>query len=312
MNRKIVYHIENRGSSYIYHWFLLMIAGLRHIKKGEPTYGIDGSGRFEQNIEFYNKDIDKPPYHIYISNRFSGVCSYIQNDYQKQTIDLLKDDFIFIDESDISEDDIVINNYGEPLYYLEDDFIHNNYVASLNDPNSLLSSKDCYEFLRSFKNKITLTNDDINNFKDKIIFISRKKSHLLEGNASVGEIKRRQIFNEDDIENELVKYGVKFICLEDYTIEQKIKIFMLSKAIISPNSGGLLFCIYSENNTIIELNVENPSQVSKQYYDICKKLNINYIKINCSKIDNNDNMYVDLDNLILELKNNNLIDENSN
>ena len=43
----------------------------------------------------------------------------------------------------------------------------------------------------------------------------------------------------------------------------------LSDLIISPNSGGFLFALYSSESTnIIELNVETPHQISKQYYDI--------------------------------------------
>lgn len=170
---KIIYHVENRGSSYIYHWFVYMISGLRHIKNKKPTMGFDGSGKFEQNIGLYSQDFDKPPYRIYISNELSGVCVY-------------------------------------------------------------------------------------------------KKKWLVE----------------------------------------KIKIFKLASLIISPNSGGLTFSLYSDENTnIVELNVANPHQISKQYYDICEKFNIPYIKFTCSKVDNYDNMSVDINNFISFLKNNNLINE---
>ena len=53
---KIIYNIENRGSAFIYHWFIFMIAGLRHIKDKKPTSGTDGVGRLQRNIELYNPD----------------------------------------------------------------------------------------------------------------------------------------------------------------------------------------------------------------------------------------------------------------
>jgi hypothetical protein len=309
MSRKVIYHIENRGSSYIYHWFIYMISGLRHIKNKNPTVGFDGSGRFEKNVDLYNIDLDKPPYKIYISSDFSGVCAYTKNDYQKQTIDLLKDDFIFIDKSEINDEDIVINNYGEPLYFIDGDEVNNKYVANLNDPNSILfSSKDSYQFLRDLGENIEITDEDISKYKNKNFFLSRNKSHLLDGNNSVGQIKRRQILNEDDLIKSLEEYNINFIFLEDYTLEDKIKIFKLSNLIISPNSGGLLFSLYSNEKTnIVELNVENPHQISKQYHDICKSFNIPYKKFICNKVDQHDNMHINIDEFILELKNSNLI-----
>lgn len=306
---KIIYNIENRGSAFIYHWFIFMIAGLRHIRDKNPTFGTDGIGRLERNIQFYNKDIDTPPYKIYISTDYNGMFSYPKNDYQSQTIELLKDDFIFIDKCEINEGDIIINNYGEPLYFIDGDDIHNEYVSKLNDKNSLIyKPKDAYLFLRELGNKIKITEDDINKYKNKKFYLSRSKSHLLDGNRSSGQIKRRQIVNEIDFQNELEKYDIDFIFLEDYTIEEKIKIFKLSSLIISPNSGGLIFSLYSNESTnIVELNVEYPNQISKQYYDICQSFNIPYTKFICNKIDQNDNMFVDIDHFIFLLKNKNII-----
>jgi hypothetical protein len=286
-----------------------MIAGLRHIVDKKPTTGKDGHGRIERNIEFYNKNNDNKPYNIYLSNEMSGMFSYNLNDYQRQTINLIKDDFLFIEKSDIKEDDIIINNYGEPLYYIEDDHAHNGYVRSLNDPNSTIyNAKDGYIFLREIGNKVSISEEDILKFKGKKFYLSRSKSHLLDGNGSVGNIRRRHILNEIELQNELKKYNIDFIYLEDYNLEEKIKIFKLASLIISPNSGGLLFSLYSNENTnIIELNVETPHQISKQYYDICKSFNIPYTKFICDKVDVNDNMTVRIEDFIDILKNKKII-----
>ncbi len=306
---KIIYNIENRGSAFIYHWFIFMIAGLRHVKDKKPTFGTDGVGRLQRNIELYNSKLDKLPYKIYISNELGGMFSYPKNDYQKQTIELLKDDFIFIEKSEISEDDIIINNYGEPLYFIDGDDAHNSYVRNLNDPNShIYKSKDGYQFLRDLGEKVIITDEDISKYKNKKFFLSRSKSHLLDGNSSAGQIKRRQIINEVEFQNQLKEYDIDFIFLEDYTVEEKIKIFKLSDLIISPNSGGLLFALYSSESTnIIELNVETPHQISKQYYDICSSFNVPYIKFICDKVDQNDNMSVNISDFISLIKNKGLI-----
>jgi hypothetical protein len=286
-----------------------MIAGLRHIVDKKPTTGKDGHGRMQRNLEFYNKENDNKPYTIYLSNDMDGMFSYNLNDYQKQTIDLLKDDFVFIEKSEIKEEDIIINNYGEPLYYIEGDNAHNQYVISLNDPNSTIyNAKDGYTFLREMGNKVLISEEDILRYKDKKFYLSRSKSHLLDGNSSVGNIRRRHLLNEMELQNELKKYNINFIYLEDYNLEEKIKIFKLASLIISPNSGGLLFSLYSNENTnIVELNVETPHQISKQYYDICKSFNIPYTKFICDKVDYNDNMTIEIDLFINLLKNKNII-----
>ena len=288
---KVIYHIENRGSSFIYHWFMYMVAGFRHIKNGNPTSGIGGSGRFEKNVHLYNDLMNKPPYYIFIKN-FDGI------DYQLQTLDLIKDEFILTDQ--INDDDIVINNFGENLHMMDGDHIHNQWVQ--NSESDYEDKIECYNFIKSFENKITITDDDILKYKGKKFFLSRNKSHLLDGNSN---LKRRHILNEDDILSSLSEYNIERIYLEDYDLIEKIKLFKLSDLIISPNSAGLLFSIYSSSSTkIVELNVSNPHQMSQQYLDICKSFKIPYLKINCEKVDHDDNMIVDINILMDELKNN--------
>lgn len=309
MNRKVIYNLENRGSTFIYHWFVFMIAGLRHIKDKNPTVGKDGHAKIERNLHLYESEMNKSPYNIFISDELNGMFSYTKNDFQSQTIELLKDDFIFIDKSDINEEDIIINNYGEPVYFIEGDNAHNGYVSSLNDPNSNnYKAKDGYQFLRDLGNKVKITEDDITKFKDKRFYLSRSKSHLLDGNISAGNIKRRHIMNEIEFQNELEKHNIELLFLEDYNLEEKIKIFKLASLIISPNSGGLLFSLYSgENTSIVELNVETPHQISKQYYDICNSFDIPYHKFICDKIDQNDNMLVKVDEFVNYLYNKKII-----
>jgi hypothetical protein len=70
----------------------------------------------------------------------------------------------------------------------------------------------------------------------------------------------------------------------------------------------LLFALYSSESTnIIELNVETPHQISKQYYDICNSFNIPYTKFICDKVDQNDNMSVNINDFISLIKNKDLI-----
>jgi hypothetical protein len=276
MDRKVIFHIENRGASYIYHWFIYMIAGLRHLKTGGSS-GSDGSGRLEKNIEFFDLKKLKSPYYIYLNKDLSGIFSFTMADFQKETFELLKDDFLFIEKENIKDSDIIINNYGE---YIIDNEFH--------------IPKEGYDFLKSFENKIQITDEDINKYS-KNFYISRNKSHLLDGNKIENNIKRRHILNEDNFIEYLSNNGFETIFLEDFSLYEKIKLFKLAKTIISPNSGGLTFALYSSPNThIIELNVDNPHQISRQYEDICRCYNIKYNRFICEKIDHLDNMVINI------------------
>lgn len=276
MDRKVIFHIEDRGYKWIGHWFIYMLSGFRHINK-KLTFGYDGhkanGGRIiQQNIHLYNKNLVDPPFYIY----FSYINDFLS--YQKETFSLLKDDFKLITKEEISSNDIIINNYGETI--LDSEF-H--------------ISKDGYIYLRNFINKIDITEQDIIKYSNKKFYLTRNKSHILVGNDGV---KRRQIINDNELIPELKKYNIETINLEDYTLIEKIKIFKLSNMIISSNSGGLIFTLYSDNSKIIELNVQKPHQISRQYEDQCRCFNIPYYSYICDKVDENDNMKINVDSFI--------------
>ena len=62
---RVIYHIENRGSVFIYHWFMYMISGLRYTQHG-GNYGGRGDHKFEQNKENFN-GVSEPPFNIFFS-----------------------------------------------------------------------------------------------------------------------------------------------------------------------------------------------------------------------------------------------------
>lgn len=270
---KIIFHIENRGSDYIYHWYIYMLAGLRHIPNNCNRFGNDGGGALEKN---YNEEYLKlnKPYNICFSNIDK------LNNFQKESLDIISEFYTYVPNNEILDNDIIVNNYGE--------FI-------INTPTHV--DKEAYIFLKNlFLNKINCV-DSV--YKNKKYYLSRSKSHLLEGNSG---IKRRQIINENDFINYLKLNDIQNIFLEDISTVEKIKLFNQASVIISPNSGGLLFSLFSSKNTkIIELNVETPHQISTQYKDQCDVLNIPYYKFITQKIDPMDNMFVELDKFDLFL-----------
>jgi len=279
--RKTVFHIEDRGEKWIFHWITYMLAGLRHIGKDTSRFGTGGGGSFEQNAELYNSTIVKEPYYLYISKTKNFI------NYQQESLDLIKDKFITLNKEDIQAADIVINNYGEEI-----------------SDNPFHISSEGYLFLRN----LFLRNINKDKFKNKKFYISRSRSHLLEGNKLDNNAKRRQIINEKELSLELAKFDINTIFLEDFSFKEKIEIFNTADTIISPNSGGLTFSIFSDKNTkIVEINAREPAQISHQYKSQCSALDIPYYIFYSDKYDSNDNIDIDVNSFLNFLKNNKII-----
>ncbi len=199
---------------------------------------------------------------------------------------MIKDEYIILKESEITDDDIVVYNYGEPI-------THTPFVIS----------PDAYYFLKKLlSSKI----DFDNKYKNKKYFLSRSKSHRTKGNTPDGVVvKRRQILNETDLISKLNEFGIETIFLEDYDVIQKIKIFRNASLIISPNSASLTFSMFSTGKTkIVELNIADPSQICTQYEELCKIFNIPYYKFYTEKVeDKNDGKILMIDNMIVDVLN---------
>lgn len=81
---------------------------------------------------------------------------------------------------------------------------------------------------------------------DKNIFISRKAATY------------RQILNEDEIFNEIKKYGFNKYCLEDMPLMDQISLFNSAKNVISPHGAGLTNLVFSPQRVnILEIFTKN-------------------------------------------------------
>lgn len=294
---RVVFNLENRGSLFIYHWLVFMVAGFRHIKNGGfICKDNDGGGVVERNKHLFKPDMLKPPYNVYMKNDML-ILTENENNYIKETFDLIKDEFVLINENDIKPDDIILNNYGE-------------YITHRG--NMYVISNEGYNYVKNLLEKsIVITQDDINKYSDKKYYLCRNRAHLLAGNKTdlIKYVKRRHIVNETDLINELTKNNVECIYLEEYSLVEKIKLFKLAKLVIAPNSGGLTFSMFGDSSklTVVEINIEHTVQATLQFSHMCKSFSIRYFKYTAEKLDSNDNMRVNVDILIKGLKNNNLI-----
>ncbi len=269
---RIIYHIEDRANGYIYHWLFFMISGFRYILIDKPTTGNDGLGKIEQNIDLYLTEKNKKCYNIY----FSYIDVFL--DYQKESLEILKNTFNIIKKNEIKNDDIIINNYGEQT---------SNTIENLNFLKDLFLSRIDINLL---SNKFNYIN----------FYIKRGKSHNCEGNKNENYIKRRHILNEEELCIKLELLNIKCIYLEDYCFIDKINLFKNAKNIISPNSGGLSMLIFCDPKTnLIEINTINPHQISNQYENICLNLKLSYYKYtNVVKNDHLDNMTINTNEFI--------------
>jgi hypothetical protein len=187
------------------------------------------------------KDCPKPIYF----HTFSHL------NFQKETFELLKPDFEFLEDL---TDCKTINLYGSIL--LEE------------SPTDLLE-KDCYVFLRNAILKDNLKNK---HNPQRLVYISRNYSHNCPCNKNI--FKKRQLINEDKMFPILKELGFEYIILEEFSLNEKIKLFQDAKIIVTPNGGALTMCLFAHEKTkVIEIH-DDLSKNENQYYNICKNLDI--------------------------------------
>ena len=228
--RKTVYVLEDRGHGIIMHWFHYVIAGLYELSH-----------------------LPKPVF----------IHTAITDEYERQTFELLKPDYVFVD--DITDCDVVAH-HGAPLIGL--------YAVS--NPH--------YPFVRDVI--LTRNNLHIQLEPTRLLYIRRSRSHLL--NWSQGA-KRRQVINEDDVVQALTPLGFESLFLEDYPLIEKIRLFQSAKIVISPNGGALTMCFFAHVKThVVEITLDTTGE--DMYHHVCKMLSIpitRYTNVQSFDVDGN-------------------------
>lgn len=237
--------LENRGNYIFMHWFLFVISGL---------------------CDLIHENVEKPIlFHTQITE-----------DYQRETIELLKPDFEYIENVEGYD---IKTHHGAPLVgrcHVADHYYH--FVR-----NAILV-KNNLEIITPFRR----------------IYISRSKSHLLPCNQN---LKRRQIIDEYILIERLKKEGFECIHLEDYNLRDKIKLFQESKIVVSPNGGAFTMCFFA-NKASTMVFIRNPGTTETQYSHICEVLSIPivyYEKVRCKNENGNDTRGEFLENFNMEL-----------
>lgn len=297
--RRVIFHIENRGSIWMGHWFQFMISGLRHVNKN--IIAGENVDCLNQNLEFYNKDEVKPPYYIHFNKKLLHNNEF--EDFQLQTFDLIKDKFILVE--DIKPDDVVVSNYGSPLIMKHHRFYGISNIPSSNNSFGTVEA-DSWKYLKELLT-VEVTDKEREKY-NKSFYIRRGKSHLLSGNSKLG--RRRQIVNEDEMIEKFKELDIVSIFLEDYTLIEKIKIFMCAKVIISPNSSGLVFVpLLNENSKLLEINTLNgvTSAGGRIWEDVCEIFKTPYYMYYVTPLDDKDNMQININDFVEFIKNHQIV-----
>ena len=204
--------------------------------------------------------------------------------YHGESLVYFQDKFNFLFEPHQVENSIKISFHGEPL--LQADTV----------------SADAYRYIRN----VLLKDKSYTMIPKKYIYITRKGSEKIESNNG---IIHHAVVNESELRSLLSKYGFEVIQLEDFNLEEKIKIFREAEVIVSPFGGGLTFTALCEpTQKVIELVSPHMPLNMRHYEVICKVFNIPYTRfIDVQTIDTHYNILVNLESLLKILMESNVL-----
>ena len=188
----------------------------------------------------------------------------ITETFQRESLELLKPDYEYVENTSGHS---IIQRHGAPcidLCHVPDHYYH---------------------FVR---NTILVKNGLENTAAPtRRIYISRSKSHLLTINNGH---KKRQMIGEGELIDTLKEHGFECIHLEDYSLQDKIRLFQEAKIVVSPNGGAFTMCFFA-NRASTMLFIRNQGTTETQYSHICEVLSIPivyYEKVRCLNVNGNE------------------------
>jgi capsular polysaccharide biosynthesis protein len=262
--KETIFYLEGRGGMYLYHFFIYNLGGLFYIINNKYNH----RGQQNTSILFDNKSkiVEKP------SNYTYPIKIYIKDilPFQRETFEIIKDKFELIENLSVLEDYEIVSIYGETC------------ILNICD-----NPKTIFPFLRQMFLK-RLSYDVI---PGKRIFITRKNSE-----SQHNGVLKRYILNENEVRLFFQNNNFEIIQLENYSMYEKIKLFMESEVIISTHSGCLTLCLFVNVKTkIIEiLNRGTVGFDHSHYIGICNTLGLNYNRYTDISEDHNGNFNLDL------------------
>jgi capsular polysaccharide biosynthesis protein len=190
--------------------------------------------------------------------------------FQREAFEIIKDKFELIEDLNSIPDYEIVSIYGETC------------IDNICD-----NPKSIFPFLR----QLFVKQFNYKVIPGKRIFITRKNSEIQHNG-----ILKRYILNENEVINFLKQKNFEIIQLEDFSLHDKIRLFMESEVILSTHSGGLIFSLFMNVNAqIIEiLNRGTIGFNHEHYIQICNSLDLKYNRYSHINEDNNGNFNLNL------------------
>jgi len=263
--KQTIFYLEGRASMYLYHFFVYNLGGLLYILNKKYNIHVPNTSVL---LEDKSKIVNEPTTEITfpIKIHMKDILPF-----QREAFEIIKDKFELVEDLKTIQDYEIVSIYGETC---KKDGISDNKQAIFPFLRNIFLEKCKYELI-----------------KGKRIFITRKKSESYHNG-----VLKRYILNENVLKNMLNKYNFEYIQLEDYTTNDKIKLFMESEVILSSHSGALTFTLFSNKKaTIIEiLNKGTVGFTHIHYITICNTLNLNYNRYSNISEDSNGNFIINV------------------
>lgn len=261
-----IFYLEGRGGMYLYHFIVYNLGGLYFILNDMYDIRVPNTSKLlEDKTKIVNRPSNFPivfPIKIYMTDVLQ---------FHREAFEIIKDKFVLIESLPKDKDYEIVSIYGTTT-------IQNNLC---DNPHII------FPFLRN----MFLEKMDYVMIPKKRIFITRKNSE-----SQHSGVLKRYMWNETELMQRLTKYNFEYIQLEEYSMYDKIKLFIESEMVISTASGGLTNILFSNKNAkIIEiLNHGTSGFIHDHYSLIAKTLGLNYNRYTNIEEDSNGNFTLDI------------------
>ena len=275
--KKTIYLLEHRGGYWsLYHFFIYNLGGLYYINNKQ--FNIRHTDSIKIND---NRLVNKPsnmtyPITICLEKQKGPMINII-----KETFEILKDRYIFIDKLPSDKEYEIVSIYGEPCFL----------NTASNNPTNV------FPFLR----ELFLSRVDTTKYENsKRFFIGRKKSLITKNTYHKTTI--RTLLNEQEFIKKLKTFNITCIYLEDLSVEEKIKLFNNAELIIGTNSSALTCLLWCNINVKIIEILNKPICCGKgdHYKLISNTLNLKYYRYSDIDDDKNGNFIIKNDSKIYD------------
>ncbi len=139
--------------------------------------------------------------------------------------------------------------------------VKNLYVASFIAPSGQFHPQNISKLSNFLLKQYNITADD--SFPS-LVYISRKKAD------------RRFVVNEAEVIDFVERFGFTTICMEDYTLEEQIKMIHNAKCVISIHGAALTHIMFMRpGSMVMEFRKEN-DRINNVYFNLANAVGINY------------------------------------